>query len=58
MREAILMTSLWLATWLLLTFQVLIVAVFVVLMGFITRNKLDVTAGPIPPLPSITNKKS
>lgn len=56
MQEAILMTYLWLATWVLLTFQVLIVPVFVVLMIFVTRNKLDATAGPIPPLPSFTNK--
>lgn len=53
---AILMTYLWLATWLLLTFQVLMVTVFVILLGLFTRNKLDATAGPIPPLPSFTNK--
>jgi hypothetical protein len=56
MQEVILMTYLWLATWLFLTFQVLMVAVCVILMGLFTRNKLDATAGPIPPLPNFTNK--
>lgn len=50
------MTYLWLATWLILTFQVLMVAVFVILMGLFTHNKLDAIAGPIPPLPNFTDK--
>lgn len=58
MWEAILMTYLWLAMWLLLTLQVMMVAVFVILMALPTRNKLDATAGPIPPLPTFTNKNS
>ena len=52
------MTYLWLATWLFLTFQMLLVAVFVFLMGFFTQNKLDVIAGPIPPVPNFINKTS
>ena len=58
MWEAILMTYLWLAMWLLLTLQVMMVAVFVILMALLTRNKLDAVPGPIPPLPSFTNKNS
>jgi hypothetical protein len=55
-QEAILMTYLWLATWLFLTLQLLMVAVFVILMGFFTRNKLDAIAGPIPPVPNFIHK--
>ena len=50
------MTYLWLVTLLLLTFQLLMVAVFVILLGLFTRNKLDATAGPVPLRPDFPNK--